>query len=153
MVIAEAMRLYPPAWIVARRALEELELGGYRLPRRALVFASQFLLHRDSRFFPEPEKFDPERWKPEAEAARPKFAYFPFGGGARVCVGESFAWLEAVLVLATIVQRRHWELEPGHPVDIKPSTTLRPKHGMRMIVRRPGRGFKSPGVIHRLGGE
>jgi cytochrome P450 len=135
MVIAEAMRLYPPAWIVARRALEELELGGYRLPRRALVFASQYLLHRDPRFFPDPERFDPERWRPEAEATRPKFAYFPFGGGARVCVGESFAWMEAVLVLATIVQRRQWELVPGHPVDIKPSITLRAKHGMKMIVR------------------
>jgi cytochrome P450 len=138
MVVAEAIRLFPPAWLIARRALVELELGGYRVPARSLVFASQYVTHRDPRFFADPETFDPERWMPEAEAARPKFSYFPFGGGSRQCVGEAFAWLEAVLVLATTARRWRFELVPGHPVGIKPSITLRPRYGMRMIVRRRG---------------
>jgi cytochrome P450 len=137
MVVAEAMRLFPPAWLLARRALEELELGGWLVPARAMVFMSQYVTHRDARLYPDPERFDPGRWTPEAEAARPKFAYFPFGGGSRQCIGESFAWMEAVLLVATIVQRWRLELVPGHPVALKPSVTLRPKHGMRMIVRRP----------------
>ena len=95
---------------------------------------SQYVIHRDERFWPDAEAFRPERWLEEAPG-RPKFAYFPFGGGGRVCIGESFAWAEGVLMLAVMAQR--WRLEPvaGHPVELNPTVTLRPKHGLRMIVR------------------
>jgi cytochrome P450 len=92
---------------------------------------SPFVMHHDARFFPNPHRFDPERWTPEAQAARPKFSYFPFGGGPRVCIGESFAWLEGVMILATLGQKWRMRLVPGHPVETQPLITLRPKHGMR----------------------
>jgi cytochrome P450 len=91
-------------------------------------------MHRDERFFPEPERFDPERWTAKSQAQRPKFSYFPFGGGARVCIGEQFAWMEGILLLATIAQQWQMRLEPGQVVDIQPLITLRPKYGMRMIL-------------------
>jgi len=97
---------------------------------------SQYIMHRDERFFPEPERFDPERWTAESQAQRPKFSYFPFGGGARVCIGEQFAWMEGILLLATIAQQWQMRLEPGHVVDIQPLITLRPKYGMRMTLER-----------------
>ncbi len=136
MVFAESMRLYPPAWVVGRRALTEYEVGGYTLPAGSMFFASQYVVHRHPDFWPEPERFDPQRWTPEAEAARPKFAYFPFGGGPRLCIGEQFAWMEGILVLATLAQRWHADLLPGHPVALEPLITLRPKHGMKMILRQ-----------------
>jgi cytochrome P450 len=95
---------------------------------------SPYVTHHDARFFPDPFRFDPERWTPEARESRPKFSYFPFGGGPRVCIGESFAWMEGALVLATIAQRFRMRLAPGHPVEMRPLVTLRPKHGMRMIL-------------------
>ena len=95
---------------------------------------SQRITPRDARFFPDPLRFDPERFTPEAQAARPKFAYFPFGGGPRVCIGEGFAWMEGALVLATIAQSFRMRLAPGHPVEMQPLVTLRPKHGMRMVL-------------------
>jgi cytochrome P450 len=134
MVLAEAMRLYPPAWIIGRRALGPFEAAGYEIPARSIILASQYVTHRDARWFPDPERFDPERFTPEQQAARPKFAYFPFGGGPRVCIGEQFAWMEGVLVLATIAQRWKLGLVPGHPVALQPIITLRPKFGMRMTV-------------------
>jgi cytochrome P450 len=134
MILAESMRLYPPAWILGRRALASFEAGGYEIPRRSIVLMSQFVTHRDPRWFPEPERFDPGRFAPERQAERPKFAYFPFGGGPRVCVGEQFAWMEGVLALATIARRWRLSLEPGHPIALQPIITLRPKFGMRMIV-------------------
>lgn len=133
--VAESMRLYPPAWLVARRALEDIELGGVPVPARAMVFMSQYVTHRDARFWPGPGRFDPARWTPEAEAGRPRFAYFPFGGGSRLCIGEPFAWMESVLLVATILQRWRLELVPGYPVALKPTITLRPRHGMRMVMR------------------
>jgi cytochrome P450 len=136
MVFSEAMRLYPPAWAIGRRAMSPYQVGEYLLPERAIVLMSQFVMHHDPRFFPDPNRFDPDRWTPEAQAARPKFSYFPFGGGPRVCIGESFAWLEGVLVLATLAQKWSMRLVPGHPVEIQPLITLRPKHGMRMNLRR-----------------
>jgi cytochrome P450 len=139
MVLAESMRLYPPAWIIGRRAIEPYEAGGYRIPARALVLACQYLVHRDPRWFPDPERFDPERWTPERQAERPRFSYFPFGGGTRICIGEQFAWMEGVLLLASIAQRWRPRLEPGHPVELQPIITLRPKHGMRMRVERRDR--------------
>lgn len=134
MVLAESMRLYPPAWAVGRQALEEFPLGDYTVPAGSMVLMSQWVAHRDARFFPEPERFDPGRWTPEARAARPKFAYYPFGGGARVCIGEQFAWMEGVLVLATLAQRWRLRLAPeARPVP-QPLITLRPRYGMPMVV-------------------
>jgi cytochrome P450 len=132
MVLAESMRLYPPAWIVGRRAMEPYAIGGYDVPKRSIVVACQWVTHRDPRFFPDPERFDPERWTPEAKEARPKFSYFPFGGGPRVCIGEGFAWMEGVLVLAAIA--RKWRLRPAEDREVvpAPSITLRPKGGIKM---------------------
>ena len=99
-VVTESMRLYPPAWIIGRRAIEDYRSAATCVPARSIVVMSPYVLQRDARFFPEPERFDPDRWTPEFKAALPPFAYFPFGGGPRRCIGESFAWMELVLVLA-----------------------------------------------------
>jgi cytochrome P450 len=136
MVLAESMRLYPPAWAIGRRAIAPFEAGGYTIPARSVVLMSQYITHRDPRYFPDPERFDPERWTPEAQASRPKFSYFPFGGGARVCIGEQFAWMEGILLIATIAQQWKMRLAPGHPVEVQPLITLRPKHGMKMTLTR-----------------
>ncbi|HEY6186561.1 MAG TPA: cytochrome P450 [Pyrinomonadaceae bacterium] len=136
MVLAESMRLYPPAWAIGRLSINEHEIGGYVIPPRALVLVSPYVMHRDARFFPEPERFDPERWTPAARESRPQFAYFPFGGGARRCIGEGFAWMEGILLIATLA--RHWRLRhvPGHPVALHAAITLRPKHGMLMKLEK-----------------
>jgi cytochrome P450 len=136
MVVAEAMRLYPPAWILGRRALEDYEVGGYRIPRGALVILSPYVMHRDPRFYTDPARFDPERWTPEAKSARPQFSYFPFGGGPRRCIGEGFAWMEGILVVATLAQRWRLRLDPGQRVEPQPGVTLRPRHGVRMTPER-----------------
>ena len=136
MVLAESMRLYPPAWALGRLAMEEFELGGYVIPKKSLVLMSQYVMHRNPRYFTEPLKFDLERWAPEARESRPQFSYFPFGGGPRRCIGDSFAWMELVLVVATIAQHWRLALEPGHPVETQPVVTLRAKHGMKMIATR-----------------
>lgn len=134
MVLAESMRMYPPAWTIGRRALKDYEMSGYLIPARSILLMSQYVTHHDARYFPEPFRFDPERWTPEARESRPKFSYFPFGGGPRLCIGEHFAWMEGVLVLATIAQRFRMRLAPGHPVEMQPLVTLRPKHGMKLIL-------------------
>jgi cytochrome P450 len=134
MVLAEAMRLYPPAWGVGRKAIEACEIGGYELPPGGIVIMSPYVMHRDPRWFPEPDSFDPERWTPEARDARPKFSYFPFGGGSRLCIGERFAWMEGTLMLATIAQKWRLRLVPGHRVEPLPLITLRSKYGMKMRV-------------------
>ncbi|MBZ5684625.1 MAG: cytochrome P450 [Acidobacteriia bacterium] len=132
MVIAESMRLYPPAWAMGRYALNDFQLGEFFLPAKTTILMSQFIAHRDPRFFPDPLRFDPERFTPEAKARRAKFTYFPFGAGFRQCIGESFAWMEGVLLLATLGQKWRLKLLSNHPVDPEPLITLRPKHGMRM---------------------
>jgi cytochrome P450 len=132
-VFAEAMRLFPPAWGLGRRTLEEVEISGYRLPKGANVAMAPWVIHRDPRFWPDPLRFDPDRFLPEAKAARPKFAYFPFGGGARQCIGEPFAWMEGVLILATLGQQWRFRLAPGQVVAPQALITLRPRHGMRMV--------------------
>jgi cytochrome P450 len=138
MVLKEALRLYPAVWGVGRRAIADCEIGGYRVSAGTNIFIFQWLTQRDPRFFPDPETFDPERWRedPVRCGKIPRFAYFPFGGGPRVCVGASFAMIEATLLLATILQRVRLDLVPGHPVETLASVTLRPKHGIRAIVRR-----------------
>jgi cytochrome P450 len=135
-VVAEAMRLYPPAWALGRRALRDLELNGVPIPKNALVMSSPYVMQRDARWFPDPLRFDPDRFTPEARAARPRFCYFPFGGGARACIGEPFAWMEGVLVLATLAQRWRFPLVPGHPVEPQALITLRPRHGLRVRAER-----------------
>ena len=135
-VVTESMRLYPPAWIVGRRAIDAYQLGEYLVPPRSILIMSPYLMQRDARFYPDPERFDPDRWTPEFRAALPKFAYFPFGGGPRQCIGESFAWMELVLLVATIAQQYRLRLVPGHPVVPQPLITLRAKHGMRMTVEQ-----------------
>jgi cytochrome P450 len=136
MVLAESMRLYPPAWILGRRALAPFEAWGYTIPARAIILASQYTMHRDPRWFPDPDRFDPERFAPERQGERPKLAYFPFGGGPRVCIGEQFAWMEGIILLATIAQRWRFRLVPGHPVSLQPIITLRPKFAMPMTVEQ-----------------
>jgi cytochrome P450 len=140
MVLTESMRLFPPAWAIGRLALDDVEIGGYIVPRKSLVLMSQFVMHRDRRFFTEPQRFEPDRWTPEARESRPQFSYFPFGGGPRRCIGEGFAWMEGVLVLAALAQQWRLRLVPDHPVALRPAITLRPKHGMRMIVTRRSAG-------------
>ena len=135
-VVTESMRLYPPAWIVGRRAIDAYQLGEYLVPPRSILIMSPYLMQRDARFYPDPERFDPDRWTPEFRAALPKFAYVPCGGGPRQCIGESFAWMELVLLVATIAQQYRLRLVPGHPVVPQPLITLRAKHGMRMTVAR-----------------
>ncbi|MCC6142876.1 MAG: cytochrome P450 [Candidatus Hydrogenedentes bacterium] len=135
-VFAETMRMFPPAYMVGREAIRDTELGGYRIPRNSQVVLSPFITQRDPRFHEDPLRFDPSRFTPEAEAARHKFAYFPFGGGKRLCIGEGFAWMEGVLVLATLAQRWQLRLKPGFEIGFDPRVTLRPKGGMPMTLHR-----------------
>ncbi|WP_349509471.1 cytochrome P450 [Pseudacidobacterium ailaaui] len=133
MVLAESMRLYPPAWAMGRQAIRDVELGPYRLPAGCYVFFSQYIIQRRAEYFPDPLKFDPGRFTPEQKQQRPRFAYFPFGGGSRQCIGESFAWMEAVLILATMAQRWRLRLVPGQRIEVQPKITLRPKYGVRVV--------------------
>ncbi|MCE0523674.1 MAG: cytochrome P450 [Methylacidiphilales bacterium] len=135
-VLSESMRLFPPVWVVGRRALVDVTIGDYEVPRRTIVITSQYIIHRDERFWPNPLEFRPERWLDEkAQAARPKFAYFPFGGGGRICIGDAFAWTEGVILLAVMARRWRFEAVPGPAVEINPTVTLRPKHGLKMTAR------------------
>jgi cytochrome P450 len=136
MVLSESMRLYPPAWAVGRLALKDCEIGGYKIPAKALVLLSQYVTHRDARFFPEPTHFNPERWTTEMRESRPQFSYFPFGGGTRRCIGEAFAWMEGILLIATLAQHWRMNLVPDHRVETLPVITLRPKYGMRMTIEK-----------------
>ncbi len=135
-VLAESMRLYPPAWAIGRQTINQFRLFSFVMPAGSICLMSPYAMHRNKRFWTDPAMFDPERFTPEAKAARPKFAYFPFGGGPRVCIGERFAWMEGVLLLAAIGQQWRFTLAPGHVVDIHPQITLRPRNGMKMIAER-----------------
>jgi cytochrome P450 len=135
-VIAESMRLYPPAWIVGRRAVEDAPLGPWRVAKGSIVLMSQWITHHDPRFWREPGAFRPERWTNGETDGLPKFAYFPFGGGNRVCIGEAFAWTELILVLATIARRWRFEAAPGlTELTAQPSVTLRPATAVPLIAR------------------
>jgi cytochrome P450 len=136
MVFSESMRLYPPVWIMGRRVRRDTPVGDYVMPFDCSVHVSQFLIHRDARFFPEPERFDPERWTPEGIASRPRYSYFPFGGGALQCIGEGFAWTEGLLVIATLASRWRMRLVAGHRIELEPRITLRSRYGMRMTMER-----------------
>jgi cytochrome P450 len=135
MVVEEAMRLYPPVWIFERQAIADDVVAGFRLPKGAIVGISPYALHRHPAHWSNPEGFDPERFTAERSEGRPRFAYLPFGGGPRQCIGNGFAMMETVILLATIASRARLELVPGHPAVPDPLVTLRPKHGMRMSVR------------------
>jgi len=133
-ILAESLRIYPPAWALERVAQTDFEAGGYVIRRGTIVIMCQYLVHRDPRWWPEPLRFDPARWTPAREWARPKFAYFPFGGGARMCIGEHFAWTEAMLVLTTLAQRfrvRYVGLGEPRPEAL---VTLRPRGGLRVCL-------------------
>ena len=130
MIAKETMRLYPPAYAVGREAIEDTELGGYRVPRNTQLFAFQWVTHRDPRFFERPDDFVPERWASEEIERLPKYAYFPFGGGPRQCIGNYFAMMEIVLLLATIGQRFKFALL--EPVEVLPVLSLRPKNGVKV---------------------
>src|SRR5215210_5922718 len=133
-IIKESMRLYPPAWVVGREATAECEVGGYQMAAGTTALMSQWVMHRDPRYHEDPQRFDPDRWIAGYEEVLPRFAYFPFGGGPRQCIGASFAMTEVRLILATVAQRFEMELAPGQRVEPYPSITLRPKKGIRMTL-------------------
>ncbi len=144
MVFSETMRLYPPVWLAARRPVEDLEIGGFNIPKGSGIYFVHYLIHRDPRFHQDPECFNPERFLPEEKAKRPKFYYFPFGAGNRSCIGEGFAWTEGLLLMAAIAQKWRFHLMPGQRIGLKPLIALQPKFGMRIILekRKPAEHFK-----------
>jgi cytochrome P450 len=135
-VFRESMRLYPPAWTIGRRALNDYKIDKYVIAAGSVILMSQYVMHRNPRYFSDPDLFYPDRWTKETRLQLPRFSYFPFGGGIRGCVGEPFAWMEGILLLATICL--HWKMhhDPSHKVELKPLITLRPKYGMRMKLER-----------------
>lgn len=139
-VFKEALRLYPPLMMMPRRTLEAVEIAGVSLPPRALVFVSIYAMHYRESLYPEPERFDPDRWLPEREAERPKAAYLPFSAGPRFCIGAHFAMLEGPLVLATLLRRWHFEVDPGREIVVDNFATLRPRGGVPAVVRRRASG-------------
>ena len=134
-VIRESLRLYPPVWAIGRRATQGLRIGGTEVPKGAIVLACQWALHRSDKYFSNPIQFDPDRWMSDDQRALPKYAFFPFGGGPRSCIGEGFAWMELRIVLAEILRRWRFEIVPGQTVKPKASITLRPERPIQVIVR------------------
>jgi cytochrome P450 len=133
-VVLESLRLFPPAYMLARMNMEPVRFGEYEIPPRTTLLSSQWILHRDARFFEEPERFLPERWRGGLEQRLPPGAYFPFGDGPRRCIGQGFAMLESALVIAAIAQKYRFRLTPGFPVVPEPLVTLRPKYGIEMKI-------------------
>ena len=146
-VIREALRLYPPAWRIGRTTREPFEIGDYILPSGANIVFSQWVTHRDARWFADPEGFIPGRWLDQSTAKLPRFAYLPFGGGPRVCISAGFATMEAMLLLAVIAQRFQLRLVPGQRIEPLPSITLRPKHGI-WVELRERRGTRATATAH-----
>jgi cytochrome P450 len=136
MVFLESMRMFPPIYAIARQALNTFSIGGYTLPAGTLVLMSPYVMHRDQRYYAHPDRFDPNRWNGRATSGSSKFTYFPFGGGPRGCIGQSYAMQEAVLVIAALAKDWRMRLAPGHRVEFRPLINLRPKHGMRMVLER-----------------
>jgi len=135
-VVKEAMRLYPPAWAIVRNSLKDCDLGGYRVPAGATVMMSQWVMHRDPRYYDQPEQFNPDRWLEARVKGASKFTYFPFGGGPRTCIGASFATMEGVLVLAAIAQSYQVRVVQDFPVEPLPTITLRPRRGIKVVLTR-----------------
>jgi cytochrome P450 len=135
-VLAESMRLFPPVWTLTRRAIADTIVGGYSIPKGTVVGMSQYVMHRDPRFYKEPDVFDPDRWSRDEAEKRPKYAYFPFGGGPRLCIGEQFFWMEAPLLLATLAQFWVAGLPRNHTLQMQPLITLRPRGGLPMTIAR-----------------
>ena len=135
-VITEAMRVYPPVYLIGREATCDLELGGYRVKKGYTIFMSQWVNHRDPRYFPEPEAFRPERWEDGLAKHIPKYAYYPFGGGQRVCIGNTFALMEAAIILAAVGQKYKFTLLPDAIIDVNPQITLLPLHGIPAMLQR-----------------
>lgn len=135
MVLSESMRLYPPAWAIGRRAHESVALGDYQLRAGDAAVMSQWVVHRDPELWPDPLRFDPLRFEPARQATRHRFAWFPFGGGPRVCIGDGFAWLEGALLVATLAQRFRLELVPGQRVAPLPRVTLWLRNGLQLVAR------------------
>ena len=135
-VIAESMRLFPPVYVIGREATTELELGRYRVKPGYTVLMSQWVNHRDPKYFPEPEEFRPERWEHGLAKCIPKFAYYPFGGGQRICVGSAFALMEAAIILAAVGQQYRFTLDPEAVIGIKPQITLLPANGIPATLER-----------------
>ena len=136
MVLQESMRLYPPVWGIGREALAACDIGGYRIPAGAQIWISQWIAHHDERYFEQPDRFLPERWSGDLARRLPRFAYFPFGGGARLCIGQAFALMEAALILTTVARRFRVALAPDARIMPFPSITLRPRYGVQVIVCR-----------------
>lgn len=136
MVIKEAMRLYPPIWVMQRKVVSDDEIGNYYIPAGSEVTISPYVMHRHPAFWENPEVFDPDRFSDERSLGRPRYAYLPFGGGPRLCVGHHFAMMEAQLITAMVVQAYHLDLVPGHPVEPKPWISLRPRQGLLMTLRQ-----------------
>ena len=133
-VVRETLRLYPPAWVVGRRAIEEVQLGDWTIPKNSIVIASQWVMHHSERFYSEPLTFQPDRWL--SLQGLPRFAFFPFGAGGRMCIGDQFALMESTLILATLLRDWHFELDPAQIVEPLPLITLRTKYGMKMKLTR-----------------
>jgi cytochrome P450 len=142
-VIEESLRLYPPAWGFSREALADDEIGGYHVPKGSLAFIIPYVVHRRPNLWPDPERFDPARFEPQHEAARPKFAYIPFGGGPRGCIGNQFAMVEAQLIVASVAQRFRLDVLANQGVRAEPLITLRPAPGVR--ARPEARALASVG--------
>jgi cytochrome P450 len=140
-IVKESMRLYPPAWAIGREPVRDVSIGGWFVPAGAQIMIPQWALHRDRRYFDAPDEFRPERWLEPSARELPRFAYFPFGGGPRVCIGLSFAMLEAVLVLAVLARRHRFERVNGTKLRLTPTITLRPRGGLalRIVSREKAR--------------
>jgi cytochrome P450 len=137
MVFWETLRLYPSAWVQGRRAIADYEVEGYVIPKGSVVYVSQWVMHRDPRFYPDPERFDPERWRAgRASDERPRYAFFPFGGGPRYCIGDAFAEMEAQILISVLGRRWRMRMVPGHVAEPLANITLRPKDGMPMVAQR-----------------
>lgn len=144
-VVMESLRLYPPADTIGREAAEDCSIGPLHLRQGTNIFMSQWVVHRDSRWFAEPQQFDPERWTDEFERTLPRFAFFPFGGGPRACIGQGFAMTEAMLVLATLCRRFSFSPDPGYRLELRPTLTLRPKENVRLTIRKRAEHPSNPG--------
>ena len=138
MVVDEAMRIRPPVWAVGRAAIDDDEIMGYTIPKGSNLMLTQYYAHRHPDFWENPERFDPERFSPERAGGRPRYAFFPFGGGPRMCIGNIFALTEAQLILASVAQRYRLHLAPNHPVEMLPLVTLRPRYGVKVTLERRG---------------